>query len=69
MTYKVLKNKQLSKLKSHSCEAYVRAIVDADLTAFGDLRNLFFERELGTNILSEIYDDDKLIEMIKEIKR
>ena len=47
----------------------MRAIVDADLSAFGDIRNLLFDRELGTNVLTEIVDSEKLIQMTKEIHK
>ncbi len=47
----------------------MRAIVDADLSAFCDIRNLLFDRELGTNVLTEIIDQEKLIEMAKELHK
>jgi hypothetical protein len=57
MTYKTLKLQQLLKLKNEGqCKRFVEAIANADFKAFGDIRNLLFERELGTNILTDLIE-------------
>ncbi len=54
MTYKMLKKKQMDKLKEDGkFKELIAAISKANLTAFGDIRNILFDREIGTNILSE----------------
>ncbi len=47
----------------------MRAIVEADMSAFGDVRNLLFDRELGTNVMTEFADSERVIEMVKEIRK
>lgn len=74
MTYKHLKRQQVTKLrKQREFVQMVTAIRDADLTAFGDVRNLLFERELGTNILSESVtgqekDAEDMLTIAEEVK-
>jgi hypothetical protein len=55
MTYKVLKRQQLIRLrKERKFEDFVKCLKNADLNAFVDLRNLIFDREIGTNILTDL---------------
>ena len=47
----------------------MKAIVEADMSAFGDVRNLLFDRELGTNVMTEFADSERVIEMAREIRK
>lgn len=75
MIYKGLKRDQISQLKKDGqYTEMMTAIVESDLNAFKDLRNLLFDRELGTNLLSEFVtndasDFDKLLSIMDEVKR
>ena len=74
MTYKNLKRSQLNNFKKQNdFTNLIKSIIQADLTAFGDLRNLIFDRELGTNILTEFVtgkdqDSQNLIEILYLVK-
>lgn len=42
----------------------VEAIVQADREAFSDMRNLMFDREIGTNLLTEFATAEHAKDMI-----
>jgi hypothetical protein len=76
MLYKTLKQQQLDKLKKDKqFKEYVAAIKDCQLEAYADLRNLLFDREIGTNILTQYFtkSDDASFEdgisLLIEVKK
>lgn len=74
MIYKSLKMEQVADLKSKEhYHEMIQAIKETDLNCFKDLRNLLFDRELGTNMLTEFVtsepsDFDKLHTILIEVK-
>jgi hypothetical protein len=73
MQYKVLKHQQLTALvKAGQYSEYVAALKGAELSAFGgDIRNLIFDKEIGTNVLSGLMKAGatQIIQMATVIKK
>ena len=71
MTYKALKREQLDSFKlQKKYKEMIQAIKEAELTAFGDIRNLLFEREIGTNLLTEFATAkraEELLDIMRQI--
>lgn len=74
MYYKTLKREQITKLKNEKLYSeMIEAIKQADVLAYGDIRNLLFDRELGTNVLTEFAtgkdsESESLLEIAFQIK-
>ncbi|CDW88097.1 UNKNOWN [Stylonychia lemnae] len=71
MMYKNLKNKQLSHLKqSKQYDQLIEQILRVDLKVYGDIRNILFDREIGTNILTDLArysSQEDFFELLKKI--
>jgi len=70
MTYKRLKIEQLNNFKrSKDYTGFVQALNRMIIKAFGDIRNLVFDKIIGTNILSDLIrfeTQDDFIHLLKE---
>ena len=75
MIYKSLKMEQIADLKTKELyHEMIQAIKETDLNCFKDMRNLLFDRELGTNILTEFVtsepsDFERLHTILIEVKQ
>lgn len=65
MMYKAMKREQIRELKKESrFKEMIEAMVLANDEAFGDIRNLLFDREIGTNLLTEFATTDRAKDML-----
>eukprot|EP00347_Sterkiella_histriomuscorum_P012585 403368003 len=70
MVYKRLKNEKLKSLKAQEkYSEFLDEIVSADMRAFSDIRNILFDREFGTNILTDLATNTKQQSFLKMLKK
>jgi hypothetical protein len=67
------KRQQIGRLKAEKkWKEMIKAIQESEIMAFGDIRNIMFDREIGTNIITDMVTKERekdLILLLREIKQ